>query len=312
MILRIKDWDKHFENAASRKLKRLEWVAIPNKTDGEGYTALVDHPHAAAHLGAWYAIIEAASKQDPRGQLPSGIPHGFGGICRSLGRMSRLPASIFEEVIPRLIEIGWLEDTQQNQQVGSKMAESPNVVAESAREVADSPDVVALQGRELQGITKTSFAAGAAGVLPFPGAVPQFGDLVLSAAKRMAALHPQVRTCSANQVRDSLRKILDKLPKGERPAKLEWIERNHSDWCRTPQWKKDGGEFAKGLEGWLAPTKGRYDVPAPSSRWQRPVASAPTPEQEREALEWMANSDPDPQAREVARRKLQWPTNCRR
>ena len=39
MILRIREWDKNFENAGSRKLKRLEWVAIPNKTDGEGYTA---------------------------------------------------------------------------------------------------------------------------------------------------------------------------------------------------------------------------------------------------------------------------------
>ena len=103
---RIRDWDRYFENASSRKLKRLDWVAIPNKTDGEGYTALVDHPDAAAHLGAWYAIVEAASKATPRGSLPGGFSHGIGGICRSLGRISRLPEKIFLEVIPRLLEIG--------------------------------------------------------------------------------------------------------------------------------------------------------------------------------------------------------------
>ncbi len=159
LILRIRDWDHYFENASSRKLKRLEWVAIPNKTDGEGYTALVDHPNAAAHLGAWYAIVEAASKQAPRGNLPGGIPHDIGGISRSLGRMSRLPAKVFEEVLPRLLEIGWLEDAdaikiESNQQnVRDLLAKSPNASAESANVVADDGRKVAAQGIELQGIT---------------------------------------------------------------------------------------------------------------------------------------------------------------
>ena len=165
MILRIRDWDRHFENAASRKLKRLDWVAIPNKTDGEGYTALVDHPDAAAHLGAWYAIVEAASKQNPRGQLPSGIPHTIGGICQSLGRMSRLPGGIFQAAIPRLIEIGWLECIQQDTDV---VAESPNVVAESPNVVAESPNVVAAQGRELQGITGKGTTTTTTAQLPPP------------------------------------------------------------------------------------------------------------------------------------------------
>lgn len=159
MILRIRDWDFHFENSSSRKLKRLDWVAIPNKTDGEGYTALVDHPNAAAHLGAWYAIVEAASKQAPRGTLPGGISHDVGGISRSLGRMSRLPAKVFEEVLPRLIEIGWLENVdvakpQSNQQnVHDLLAESASTVAESASTVADSGRKVAAHYRELQGTT---------------------------------------------------------------------------------------------------------------------------------------------------------------
>lgn len=162
MILRIRDWDLHFENSSSRKLKRLDWVAVPNKTDGEGYTALVDHPNAAAHLGAWLAIVEVASKQAPsenRGNLPGGICHDIGGICRSLGRMSRLPAKVFEEALPRLIEIGWLEDvdatkTESNQQnVRSLLAESADTLGESADVVGDSGRKAAAHIRELQGTT---------------------------------------------------------------------------------------------------------------------------------------------------------------
>ena len=117
MILRIRDWNKHFENATSRKLKRLDWVSIPNKTDGDGYMRLVDHPEGAAHLGAWYAIVECASKQKFRGNLPPGIRHDIGGISQSIGKISQLPSGIFETVIPRLMEIGWLEEAPENQSV---------------------------------------------------------------------------------------------------------------------------------------------------------------------------------------------------
>jgi len=112
MAYRIRDWNEHFETPESRKLKYLKWVAVPNKSDGEGYTALVDHPNGAAHLGAWYAIVETASRQDPRGNLPVGIPQDIGGICRSLGRMSRLPPEIFIELLDRLRfepELDWIE-----------------------------------------------------------------------------------------------------------------------------------------------------------------------------------------------------------
>jgi hypothetical protein len=139
--LRIVDWDKHFENAASRKLKSLDWVSIPNKMDGSGYTALLDHPNGAAHLGAWYAMVEIASRQTKRGNLPF-----LAGICQCLGRISRIPAEVFEEVIPRLLEIGWIEEIQQ---VTDK---SPNVsqcLPTSADQVADSGKKMALQDKTL-------------------------------------------------------------------------------------------------------------------------------------------------------------------
>jgi hypothetical protein len=77
--------------------------------DGDGYTQLVDHKSGAAHLGAWLAIVEIASKCHPRGTLvrEDGTPH----TPDSLARVTRLPGRIFAEVLPRLAskQLGWVE-----------------------------------------------------------------------------------------------------------------------------------------------------------------------------------------------------------
>jgi len=224
MSLRIRDWDKHFENASSRKLKRLDWVAVPIKTDGEGYTALVDHPNGAAHLGAWYAIVEAAAKQTPkenRGMLPGGIPQGVGGICQSLGRMSRLPSGIFQEVIPRLLEIGWLEEVQSNQQSATTSAESPKTLAESATTSADCG--VTGQDRTGQGTT---------------------GQDIAAVAERMYALHPKKRNLVL--VLPALESVVSK------GTDTSTIEACHAEWCATEDWQKQSGRFAPKLDEWIA------------------------------------------------------------
>ena len=61
-VLRVKDWNLLFENNRTRGLKHLDWVPMPNKMDSDGYTELVDHPNGAAHLGAWFAIVQIASR----------------------------------------------------------------------------------------------------------------------------------------------------------------------------------------------------------------------------------------------------------
>ena len=106
-LYRIKNWDDHFENNRTRDLKSMSWVPMPNKMDGDGYTELVDHPDGAAHFGAWVAIVEVASKCDPRGTLlrEGARPHN----PASLARISRLKKEVFEQAIPRLVQIGWLE-----------------------------------------------------------------------------------------------------------------------------------------------------------------------------------------------------------
>jgi hypothetical protein len=105
---RIKNWDETFENNQSRNLKTMTWVKVPTKMDGDGYTELLDHPNGATHYGAWMACTLIAAKCNPRGTLvrTGNKPHDFD----SLARISRIPCKVFEEAIPRLVSIGWLED----------------------------------------------------------------------------------------------------------------------------------------------------------------------------------------------------------
>ena len=132
--------------------------------------ALVDHPDGAAHLGAWYAIVECASRQKIRGNLPGGISQdaggisqGIGGICRALGRISQLPPAVFESAIPRLLRIGWIEEFEY-QDVGTRAQdhridstqvnenkESPTALGESASIVAESADDLGKKRRHITG-----------------------------------------------------------------------------------------------------------------------------------------------------------------
>ena len=106
-ILRVKNWDALYENNRTRGLKAMAWVPVPNKHDGDGYSALVDDPSGAAHLGCWLAALQVASRCVPRGTLvrDNGKPH----TAESLARMTRLSKAAFEQAIPRLLAVEWLE-----------------------------------------------------------------------------------------------------------------------------------------------------------------------------------------------------------
>lgn len=150
MAFRIRNWTSIFENAESRKLKALKWVAMPNKMNTQGYTALMDHPNGAAHLGAWCAIVEICSAREPR-ELRGTLPESdgsIGGISRVLGRISRIPPVVFEELIPRLIqdpEIQWIElDPTTSGELTDVSGKSPDVPGAP-------PEVPAANRRELEG-----------------------------------------------------------------------------------------------------------------------------------------------------------------
>jgi hypothetical protein len=106
-VLRVRNWCANFETHESRKLKRLDWVSVPNDLLDLQYRILVDHPDGAAHFGAWIAIVEVASTCKIRGTLLEG---GVSLSKRHLSLKSGLPVSLFDSVIPRLLDTGWLEE----------------------------------------------------------------------------------------------------------------------------------------------------------------------------------------------------------
>lgn len=111
---------------------------------------------------------------------------------------------------------------------------------------------------------------GGTGVVPIDGRTRKKKSVVLEAPEveavitevsaRIHARHPDPRRdISAKAVGDKLRVIVRDIAQPEKIPKLRLIDSTHAARCLTEMWSKDGGEFAKGLENWLAPTMGRFD-----------------------------------------------------
>lgn len=106
-ILKIADWDELYENSRTRDMKRMQWVPVPCKFDGDGYTELVaGHKNGPAHYSAWMGFLLAAGRCETRGTLvrSGGRPHD----TASISAMTKIPKSLLDEALPRLIQIGWI------------------------------------------------------------------------------------------------------------------------------------------------------------------------------------------------------------
>jgi hypothetical protein len=134
LVYRIKNWNEIFETHRTRDLKNLQWVPIPNRHDGDGYTELLDHPGGASHYGAWCVLLQIASKCDPRGTLlrKSLEPH----TPESLARMARFPIEIMREAMTRLASIGWLETYEDAAQSRDDARFTPTPPAAQSRDDA--------------------------------------------------------------------------------------------------------------------------------------------------------------------------------
>jgi hypothetical protein len=68
MHIRIRDWDKHFEQDRSRQWKHIRWVPIPNK-QGSGYRTIMAQKNGLEIFACWIALVELGSTCQPRGDL---------------------------------------------------------------------------------------------------------------------------------------------------------------------------------------------------------------------------------------------------
>ncbi len=107
---RVKDWERLFENAQSRRYRKLSWFPVPNHYDTEGYAKLMGLENSMALYGAWIIVLGVASRMPVRGVLrrpegPLGAPE--------LAARSRGQAKVFKRLLRVLADakygIGWLE-----------------------------------------------------------------------------------------------------------------------------------------------------------------------------------------------------------
>ncbi len=106
-LYRIHKWNDWFENSRSRKVADLGWVPIPNRHDGECYSAIVAHPDGAKIYSAWILMLQVVSKCHERGTLVRDNlkPH----TPATLSLKTRAPQKWFEVAIAFLTtETDWL------------------------------------------------------------------------------------------------------------------------------------------------------------------------------------------------------------
>jgi uncharacterized phage protein (TIGR02220 family) len=149
----IVNWDRLFENNRTRELKKLDWVPIPNKHDGDGFTELMDRPNGVAIFGAWVLILQLASKCNPRGclyrQNPASPcePH----TAASISRITRCPEKIITDALSVLVTIGWIERKELADNDLHNPAGWCGIVTTQSPQPA-APGCLEGKGREVKGI----------------------------------------------------------------------------------------------------------------------------------------------------------------
>jgi hypothetical protein len=271
---RIKDWHVNFENNRTRELKVLTWVPMPNKHDGDGYTELLDHADGAAHYGVWAILVQIASKCDPRGtllrdvrrnpapacgdpapacgdpapacdggktvlteQAKCQIPHDFA----SLSRMSRIPQKVISAAIPRLLQIGWLEQVIE---IPQEDATAPHFSAPPSQGSASE-----WNGMEWKGIEEKPPTPKGGDVLPpedpekIPEAIdtPEFriawNDWIADKKDRKERLTPRARKMQ-----------LERLGKFDAPTAIAMIQQSITNaWKGIFELKTDRGGNGQGV-----------------------------------------------------------------
>ncbi len=107
-VYRVRDWNKHFENHDSRKVKSLAWVPVKNKHDGAGYRRVAALPNSVQVFCGWCLIIQVASRMPTRGVLrdDDGALHPA-----DLAAKTGYPETVFKAAFDALTDpkIRWLE-----------------------------------------------------------------------------------------------------------------------------------------------------------------------------------------------------------
>jgi hypothetical protein len=271
-VLRIKDWTVRYEVNRTRELKRMDWVPMPNSMDGDGYTELMNHRHGAAHLGAWLAIVQIASKCEPRGCLirRCGAPHD----PESLSRISRISAKVFAEAIPRLLEIKWLEEAGvkpiktvksgvDDKRVTPEIPQVPAAIPHPAAVIPQGGAVLArARGTERKG------AEGSGGevLTPPPINTGLDGFDFHGWFERQYARHPKKKDKGV-----AVRYAAESIFRSFQPDEFERV---HALMCDSESWRWKNGAAAPSLAEWILDEGWKYPPPPESTAQKSALARA--------------------------------------
>lgn len=106
-LYKIKLWGERYENNRTRELKRLDWLPLPNRHDGESYARLMLRADGPQIFAAWILLLQVASRCGTRGTLSrdDGTPLD----SESLAIRTRASKTLFEKALPALTQMGWIE-----------------------------------------------------------------------------------------------------------------------------------------------------------------------------------------------------------
>ena len=106
-MIRIRNWETHFEKADSKKCRQMLWVAIPTKHDGLGFRKLVGRENGPAMYGAWVVMVAVAAKCPKRGTLATEA----GELTPDdLALKTGIPSGLYRDTIRTALELGWIEE----------------------------------------------------------------------------------------------------------------------------------------------------------------------------------------------------------
>ena len=105
----IKDWAGHFENASSVRIKKTNYVLLPNRHDGVGYSRIAKCEDCVEIFAAWCLILQVASRMQTRGVL---VCDGEPLTSEDMADLTRFPESIFKKAFDVLSSdrIGWITE----------------------------------------------------------------------------------------------------------------------------------------------------------------------------------------------------------
>lgn len=105
----------------------------------------------------------------------------------------------------------------------------------------------------------------------------EFDLAILRTVRNLHNRHPAVRSCGPKEIEKQLRLICNKFPASQRVSMLVDIDGNHTAWCDSDDWRKEGGQWCKALNNWLAPSMDRWNTRPqviPAQVYQEPRMSA--------------------------------------